>query len=208
MYFLYKFFYFIKNKFHFIWNIISHINSLLFYFLYPKIKLKVDSYFKCKEFINLIKDKNIRIKVLGINDLASLLSLLQKKENQSKFFQPFSFSVKKISEILSLPSFINIGLFKDEAMIGYFFLRLFINKKAFLGLMIDSNFRGKGFSNIMLKILYDISNNINFKLYSTIWKDNLNSYNVHNKNFILKKIYQTDLYWTFNIIGVNNDRFK
>jgi len=205
---LYKLFYFIKNKFHFIWTIISHINSLLFYLLYPKIRLKVNSRFESNKFININKDKKINIRLLGIDDLVELLTLLQKKENQSIFFQPFNFSEKKIRKILSSSSFINLGLFQDDLLIGYFFLRLFINKKAFLGLILDSSFRGKGFSNIMLKILYDISNKIRFKLYSTIWKDNLNSYNAHKKNFILKKVYETDLYWTFSIIGVNNDKFK
>lgn len=208
MHLIYKFFYFIKSKLHFLWIFISYLNSILFCIFYPGIKIKIRKYLTEYSINKFIDESGYKLKTLDYSDIEILLSFLQKNENKSIFFQPFQFSKKKLKFILSSNSFINFGIFHGKKLIGYFFLRLFINKKSFLGLLIDYDYRGKGISKIILKILYDFSKLIDFNLYSTIWKENINSYYAHQKFFNMELVFENPNYCTYKIIGEKSGNFK
>lgn len=96
MHLIYKFFYFIKSKLHFLWIFISYLNSILFCIFYPGIKIKIRKYLTEYSINKFIDESGYKLKTLDYSDIEILLSFLQKNENKSIFFQPFQFSKKKI----------------------------------------------------------------------------------------------------------------
>jgi len=68
-----------------------------------------------------------------------------------------------------------LGAFDKDKLIGYFFLRCFINKQCFIGRIIDREYQGKGISKNMALILLNSSWAANFRVFSTISKYNVKS---------------------------------
>jgi RimJ/RimL family protein N-acetyltransferase len=92
-----------------------------------------------------------------------------------KFFKPYSFDEKTFKRLLGNGSYLFIGAFDGDRLVAYCFLRLFVNKSAFRGYIVDSNYQGKGISKQMGKIMTDFAAEIGFRSFATISKENIAS---------------------------------
>jgi len=101
--------------------------------------------------------------------------LSNQDERQLKYFKPHDFDKKTLKELMHNPSFFMMGVFDGKELIGYFFLRCFINKQCFTGRIIAREYQGKGISKPMGKILLESAWNSNFRVFCTVSKNNLNS---------------------------------
>ncbi len=72
--------------------------------------------------------------------------------------------------------------FKDDELVGYFFLRFFMNRKCFVGRLIDKSYRGQGIGLVMNDIMYETAWSMNFRCLSTISKNNIAVMKAHSKN--------------------------
>ena len=91
------------------------------------------------------------------------------------FFKPHGFTEKDFKRVLTNGTFILIGVFDSDKLIGYCFIRFFINKTAFRGKIVDKEYQGRGVAKQMGLIMSKIASNAGFRVYATISKDNVAS---------------------------------
>ena len=73
---------------------------------------------------------NTSYRKLDLNDLDLLYELIQsQKKSDLEYFNPHGFDPGSILKQYSNPSFLMMGVFEGDKMLGYFFLRFFVNRK-------------------------------------------------------------------------------
>lgn len=175
---------FIKHHMNFLWKMIEGVNGLIFFMIYKSNLDKV---------LPTVFDKNslppFNYRKLILSDADSLYNLI-KIQNPSdlEYFHPHDFDIVSIRKQLKNCSFLMMGTFHKEKMIGYFFLRFFINRQCFVGRLIDKEYRGKGIGYVMNDILYKTAWSMNFRCLSTISRDNIAVMRAHAKNPAYKVI--------------------
>ena len=178
---------FIKHHLRFLWEIIEYINDHLFFrFYYRNMNSVIPKVFK--EFTL----SNFDIRVLKPRDASLLYELIKiQPENDLKYFKPHGFNIRSIKKQFNKKAFLMMGVFDNEKLVGYFFLRFFANKKCFVGRLIDKDYRGKGIGNVMNDIMYNIAWGMSFRCLSTISKNNKAVIGAHKKNqnmIVLKEL--------------------
>jgi hypothetical protein len=181
---------FIKHHFKFLWRIIEWGNGILFFLIF-KSKTEIISQRFYKEF-----DLHVfSYRKLVSEDIVSLDKLI-KSQNPSdlKYFHPHDLDINSLLKQLKKPAFLMMGVFLGEKIVGYFFLRFFINKKCFVGRLIDQDYRGKGIGQIMNSIMYNTAWSMGFRCLSTISFKNESVMRAHSKNpaMVVLKELQND----------------
>ncbi|WP_430934268.1 GNAT family N-acetyltransferase [Saccharicrinis sp. 156] len=178
---------YIKHRLHFIWKLIESLNDYLFYILYSK-RLKVNT----REVLGNVSNGTFIFKEVNFEYANQIYELINSQDEiDLKYFKPHGFDLESIKKQFSKKAFLMMGVFSEEKLVGYFFLRFFANRKCFVGRLIDKDYRGKGIGNVMNTILYRISWNMGFRCLSTISKDNKAVVSAHKKNqsmIVLKEL--------------------
>jgi RimJ/RimL family protein N-acetyltransferase len=181
---------FIKHKLPFLWILVEWCNGTLFYLLYPSGIERV-LHLVFKEAANPL----FSYKRLTQFDVGAVQDIINSQlPSDLEYFKPHSFDQSSIKKQFRNPSFLPMGFFDGEKLIGYFFLRFFVNKKCFVGRLIDKDYRGKGIGLIMNTIMYEIAWRMGFRCLSTISRKNTSVMKAHskNKNMIVLKELQND----------------
>ncbi len=132
---------------------------------------------------------------LDITDAEALFKLIYvQPDSDLNYFNPHGFDLISIKKQFKKISFLMMGVFDGDAMVGYFFLRFFANKKCFVGRLIDKDYRGRKIGLTMNKIMYQIAWDMGFRCLSTISKKNNAVIKAHQKNgaMIILKELQND----------------
>lgn len=189
-----KFLLYIKHNFSFLWKLIESFNILFLDLFFQKRIDRVTQKFEKPYKV----DDEFYIKKLNPTDLEVLENFINQLDQKSfQYFKPHGMTKEELSKVLKQSSMLKFGYFnKDDKLIGYFILRLFMNKKAFIGRIVDTNYRGKGIAKNMAKVLYCIAKELNFRIYSTISKKNIASLNSHKNvnDFIIEKELNNGFY--------------
>lgn len=120
------------------------------------------------------------IRLLKDDDTDALVEFLkQVSQDELPFFRPHGFDRASIKAVLNSIGYLPVGFFVGDKMAGYFMMRLFCSKKAFIGRYISGEFRGKGLGGRMALVLYDIGEALRFDVFSTISRDNISSMKSH-----------------------------
>ena len=160
----------IKNKIPAIWNFIEAANGKLFYLFYYK-----DLHNNLEENLKKYSSQYV-FRFIGNDDLKALHDFLcSQDEEQLRYFRPHEFDLRTLQRLYYNHCFLMLGAFDKDKLIGYFFLRCFINKQCFIGRIIDREYQGKGISKNMALILLNSSWAANFRVFSTISKYNVKS---------------------------------
>lgn len=161
---------FIKHHFSFIWDIIEWFNSLFFYILYGKnIENIVPDILKANS-------NSVQFRLLKKGDMPLLEDFFNNQpESAFLYFKPHPFDLKSLTKKKKDRSFIMIGAFDKEKIVGYCFLRCFFNKQAFRGKIVDVEHQGKGIAKKMGSLMTEICMKMNFRIFATISKDNIKS---------------------------------
>jgi len=169
---------FIKHHFRFLWNIIEWVNGLIFSLFYRSRLEKV-----IPRIFDESPSSSFSFKRLVLSDAGSLYSLIEDQEaSDLEYFRPHGFDLRSIKKQFRNRSFLMMGVFNRDTMIGYFFLRFFINKKCFVGRLIDKHYRGQGIGLVMNYIMYETSWRMGYRCLSTISKNNTSVMRAHAKN--------------------------
>lgn len=178
---------FIKHHLGFIWKIIEWGNGLIFSTIYKRILEKVITEVLIESSVPPYSYRRI-----GLQDSVLLYELIQSQYLPDlKYFNPHGFDIASIKEQSKKDSFLMMGAFDGDKMVGYFFLRFFANKKCFVGRLIDKNYRGKGIGRVMNMIMYEIAWRMDFRCLSTISRNNSLVMSSHSKNanmIVLKEL--------------------
>ena len=158
---------FIKHHIPFIWNIVEYINSQLFYILYRKrLEFLGDKYSQSKD----------SVRILRIEDMVALSEFFNKQPADSfEYFKPHAFDYNSLVKKNKDKSFIMIGVFSNNKIVGYGFLRCFFNGKAFRGKIVDISHQGHGIAKQIGSVLTDMATLMHLRLFATISKDNVKS---------------------------------
>ena len=178
---------FIKHRLGILWYLIEGINSILFTLFYrPALRKVLPTVFSDHEHGAYI------YRLLNSGDTEKLFGLIQKQPPEDlTFFNPHLFDMRSIKKQLKKGSFLMMGTFKQDEMIGYFFLRFFINRKCFVGRLIDRDYRGQGIGEVMNSIMYETAWGLRFRCLSTISRSNKSVMKAHSRNshmIVLKEL--------------------
>lgn len=175
---------FIKHHFKFVWKIIEWFNTLVFTVLFKSGMERI-----LPSVFADISSVLFTFRPLHKSDAEALYELIHSQDpSDLQYFSPHEFDLKSIKKQLKISSFLMMGSFDENKMIGYFFLRFFANKKCFVGRLIDKEYRGKGIGLIMNNIMYEIAWRMGFRCLSTISRNNAAVMKAHAKNPAMKII--------------------
>jgi len=169
---------FIKHRLNFLWLIIEWGNGVVFSILFKKSMEQVN-----QEVLSKAGDPGFTFRRLGISDSDALHALIASQDaSDLQYFSPHGFDLPSIKKQFKNRSFLLMGTFDNEKLIGYFFLRFFANKRCFVGRLIDREYRGKGIGNEMNRIMYGTAWGMGFRCLSTMSKNNRAVIKAHSKN--------------------------
>ena len=178
---------FIKHRLGFIWRVIEKVNARVFTLFFGK-RLRQET----GEVFSQVTLPAYEFREVEWNDLKSLRELLQAQPGEDlEYFKPHDFDLESLKKQKNNPAFYMMGVWDGHKMIGYFFLRFFINKKCFVGRLIDRDYRGKGIGREMNTIMYETAWNMRFRCLSTISRNNKAVMQAHSKNqamLVLKEL--------------------
>lgn len=178
---------FIKHRLVFLWQILEWINGLTFDILYRR-SLKRNTQKVFSQELNI----DYEFRKLYSKDAQALSELINHQKNEDlRYFNPHGFDLISIRKQFRKRAFLMMGVFEQEEMIGYFFLRFFANKKCFVGRVIDANYRGRGVGQLMNRIMYNIAWEMDFRCLSTISRNNKAVMKAHANNqsmIVLKEL--------------------
>lgn len=189
---LYEVAHIIKDKFGFLWDIVEWGNSAIFGLVHKK---------ELKAIPNILKDCSNEFFTVRMTTLEDVISLVQffkeQPEDAFKFFKPHGFDEKSVLKVLKNKAFMTFVILENDKIVGYFFMRSFINNKTFKGYIVDYRQRGKGIAKLMGIAMNKIAINMEVEMYKSISPDNEASMAVTKKVNdvkILKTLDNGDLY--------------
>lgn len=85
-----------------------------------------------------------------IRELEKLVVFFARQpEGAFEFFKPHEFDGKAIRKVVKNKAFLTFVVLKDDAIVGYFFLRCFVNGKCFRGKIVHEDWQGRGIAKLM-----------------------------------------------------------
>ena len=167
---LYKIAHILRDKLSWLWDIIEHLNSLLFSLRYGR---------RQKGFSFTTLPDGYEVKPLCDVPTEELVSFFGRQPEEAyAFFHPHGFdaeSVKKLQRSRAFLAYVLVDKEKNE-IAGYCFNRSFFHGVGFRGRMVDANYRGKGLGTAMNKMLNEVGFSLGLRLFETVSKDNVASY--------------------------------
>lgn len=167
------FFIHLKKRFPFLWRFIEDINGYLVKWLYSdniqqQAQLILEDY----------KNEPVEYRLINRDELDDLHCLLSGQDSeQLKYFNPHSFDKSTLQRLYDNSSFLMMGVYDNKHLIGYFFLRCFVNKTCFVGKLVDRAYQGRGIAKRMGKIAQNIAWSSGFRVFGTSSKHNIKSLN-------------------------------
>ena len=163
---LYKLAHILRDKFGFLWNIIEWCNALVFA-LTHRAALK-----KIPEILQEFSDK-FTLRLAAPADAAPLAAFFaEQPEEAFKLFKPHAFDEKTLSKIIRNRAFLTFLVLDGEKIVGYFFLRCFMNGKSFRGKIVDYRYRGKGIAKLQGLAATKVASALEMRVFGTISPEN------------------------------------
>ena len=166
---LYKLAHLIQEKIPWIWEVVEELNAGV-------CGLKIGSGQRLQECLS----ESVRL--ADINDAGRLADFFARQPEESyKWFRPHAFDEGTMRKLLERKSYIIYVQEEDGEIIGYAFLRCFLNGKCFLGKMVDVNHRGKGVCTELCKVGMNLAVKTGFRMFESINKENIGSLKASQK---------------------------
>ena len=163
---LYKLAHILRDKFGFLWNIIEWCNAFVFALMHKSALQKISG---------ILQDCSgqFTLRVAAPADAAPLAAFFaEQPEEAFKFFKPHAFDEKTLLKIIKNNAFLTFLVLDGEKIVGYFFLRCFVNGKSFRGRIVDYRWRNKGIAKQMGLTMNKIIAVLNVRLFGSISPDN------------------------------------
>ena len=164
---LYEVAHFVKNKFGFLWDVVEWGNEFFFTILHKKGLKDIP------EILKNVSSDTMTVRQTKYNDVRRLVSFFaEQPEEAYKFFKPHGFDEKSLNKVLRNKSFMTFVVTEGDLIVGYFFLRSFVNGKCFKGRMVDYRQRGKGIAKFMGVAINNVATHLGMRIYTTISPEN------------------------------------
>ncbi|MBK6347224.1 MAG: GNAT family N-acetyltransferase [Bacteroidales bacterium] len=173
-----RFFLFIKENIPFLWKWIEGANGFVFAVLFASrfSRAEQDAFkrFRLEGFV---------FRPVAEEDLPALGKMILSQDREElHYFEAHEFDTGSLRRMLRNPSFLMMAVFDEGKLIGYFFLRCLVNKKCFVGRMVDKAYRKRGVGRVMNEIMYNTAWDARFRCFATVSEKNLLVMNAHKVN--------------------------
>ncbi|WP_295685050.1 hypothetical protein [uncultured Fibrobacter sp.] len=163
---LYKLAHILRDRFGFLWNIIEWCNAFVFALTHGAALKKIPGILEeCSGQYTL--------RLAAPADAAPLATFFaEQPEEAFEFFKPHAFDEKTLSKIIRNKAFLTFLVLDGEKIVGYFFLRCFVNGKSFRGKIVDYRYRGKGIAKLEGLAMTKVAEATGIRMFGTISPDN------------------------------------
>lgn len=166
---LYELAHAIQNKMPLLWEVVEGLNAAF-------CGIKIGKRLQLQDCLTG------GMRIADSNDAGHLADFFARQPEESfRWFRPHAFDEKTMRELLSRKSYIIYVLEEKGEIIGYAFLRCFMNGKCFLGKMVDVNHQGKGICTKLCEVGMKIAQKTGFRMFESINKDNIGSMKASQK---------------------------
>ena len=150
----------------FVWECVEWLNAELFNIQHKKTLLQIPDMLKKPS-------SRFQIKIADFEDVPALAEFFASQPNSAYvFFHPHDFDAATLTKLVKRKSFLMFIIKEKDDIVGYFFLRCFMNGNSFKGRIVDHQHRNQGIAKVMGTVINDIVLALNLKLFTTISPDN------------------------------------
>ena len=163
---LYKIAHILRDRFGFLWNLVEWGNALVFALTYRSALKKIPAILQeCSGTYTL--------RLTELTDVAALATFFaEQPEDAFSFFKPHAFDENSLKKIIRNKAFLTFLVLDKEKIVGYFFLRCFVNGKSFRGKIVDYRYRGKGIAKLQGLAMTKVAVALGVRMFGTISPDN------------------------------------
>lgn len=163
---LYEFAHFLKERFSFLWDILERCNASAFGWIHSKQIAQLDEVLK-------EVSSEYTFRVAQESDVTNLVKFYIEQPSESyEFFNPHKFDEKSIKKIIKNKAFLSFLVLKNEMIVGYFFLRCFVNGKCFRGEIVHKDWQGRGIAKLMGLAMTEVSQLLGLRMFGSISPNN------------------------------------
>lgn len=166
---LYELAHAIQNKMPLLWEVVEGLNAAF-------CGIKIGKRLQLQDCLTG------GVRIADVNDAGRLADFFARQSEESfKWFRPHGFDEKTLRKLLERKSYVIYVWEEEGEIIGYAFLRCFMNGKCFLGKMVDVNHQGKGVCTKLCEVGMSIAQKTGFRMFESINKDNIGSMKASQK---------------------------
>lgn len=167
---LYEIAHVVKNKFYFLWEIVEYVNELVFSLLHRNTLKEVP------RILEGMRNDTFTIRLTNDDDAPKLARFFSEQPDEAfTFFKPHRFDEKSVLKVLRNKAFMTFVVVEDNKIVGYFFLRSFVNGKCFRGKIVHKDWRGKGIAKLMGLAMTKVSQILGLQMFGSISPNNFAS---------------------------------
>lgn len=197
---LYKLAHILRDRFSFLWNLVEWGNAFVFALTHRAALKKIPAILQeCSGTYTL--------RVAELADATAFATFFaEQPEEAFKFFKPHAFDEKTLSKIIRNKAFLTFLVLDGEKIVGYFFLRCFVNGKSFKGYMVADAYRGRGIAKLEGIAMNKVNEALGLRMFGSISPENSASMAAAksvNEVKILKTLENGDFYVEFLPKAVN-----
>ena len=182
---LYEIAHIIKERFGFIWDMVEWGNATVFSLMKGNAMKKIPSVLKeCSD--------KYEIRLAEVTDVDGLVQFFAKQPEESfTFFKPHEFDAKVVKKVVKNKAFLTFvvmdkvgsnglkgseggnhsnssNISEPKQIVGYFFLRCFVNGKAFRGKMVDKDYQRRGIAKLMGVAMTKVATTLGVRMFGSI----------------------------------------
>lgn len=164
---IYELAHIIKERCGFIWNALDWGNESLFVLIHKNDLREIP------QILADVSNEMFTIRMAEDEDAPKLTQFFSEQPEEAfEFFKPHNFDEKSVLKVLRNKSFMTFVVAEGEDIVGYFFLRSFINGKCFKGRMVDYRQRNRGIAKLMGRAINKIATHLGMRIFTTISPEN------------------------------------
>lgn len=166
---LYALAHWLRDHCPWIWETVEYLNSWVFALRYGRRLKGLDT-------VLARHQGAFAVELLKAEDVPELVKFFcAQPEEAFTFFHPHGFDEKTLHRLQRSRSFLTFVVKEKDVIVGYFFLRCFLNGKAFRGKIVDYRWRNQGIAKLMGIVATDVAFALKMRLFTTISPDNYSS---------------------------------
>lgn len=197
---LYKIAHILRDRFGFLWNLVEWGNAMVFALTHKTALKKIPAILQeCSG--------TYKLRFAEQADATALAAFFaEQPEETFTFFKPHAFDEKTLSKIIRNRAFLTFLVLDGEKIVGYFFLRCFVNGKSFKGYMVADAYRGRGIAKLEGIAMNKVNEALGLRMFGSISPENTASMAAAksvNEVKILETLENGDYYVEFLPKAVN-----
>lgn len=164
---LYEIAHVVKDKCSLLWDIFEWINSQIFYSLHKKSLKQIPILLK------EISNDTFYVRMTTEDDASKLAEFFKEQPNDAyKFFKPHDFDEKTVLKIIKNKTLLTFIVLENNNIVGYFFLRCYVNGKCFRGKIVHKDWRRRGLAKLMGFAMTKVAICLNLRMFGSISPEN------------------------------------